>query len=140
MQVLPVRRLDFDPGANIRSDKGVVEYRDAGQRCRPSPILEYGRCAIDSEDDMRRVLSAEALPFVDQARLSRIERTKDGRDSRFAAPVFGIDERKLRQRNLSTCIHRIELAYVPQKRYPLKCHGRRLPELPFLEFCKMCRS
>ena len=54
---------------------------------------------------MRRVLSAEALPFVDQARLSRIERTKDGRDSRFAASVFGIDERKLRQRNLSTRIH-----------------------------------
>ena len=105
MQVLPVRRLDFDPGADIRSDKGVVEYGDAGQRCRPGPILEYGRCAIDSEDDMRRVLSAEAFPFVDQAWLARIERTKDGRNSRLAASVFGINERKCRQRKLSAGIH-----------------------------------
>ena len=93
MQVLPVRRLDFDPGANIRSDKGVVEYRDAGS-VSTKPHSGYGRCAIDSEDDMRRVLSAEALPFVDQARLSRIERTKDGRDSRFLPRLFSARREK----------------------------------------------
>jgi hypothetical protein len=44
-----------------------------------------------------------------------IERTEDRGERGLAAPIFRVNKRKLRERELGACIYRVELAYISQQ-------------------------
>jgi len=116
MQVLAVGRFDLDAGANILRHEGIVEDRNMRKRLAPGAVLKHVRCrALPGDDDMRRMLRSEALPLVDQNRITRAERPQDGRQRRLAPAVLRVHERQLAEWQLRSRGDIIELPDIAQK-------------------------
>ena len=115
MQVLAIAGNNLNARAHVLRNELIVENGDIGLGSGPGAVFEDGgRSGGQADHHMRGIGGAETMPIADRRGGPRCEGAQDGGERRLPAPILAIDNRELRERNLSASVHRIELANIPQ--------------------------